>query len=147
MFSRQLNPAKPKLIAQETAKDKLISKVQRYTKEEWVSKLADEMKYLKKLEDFLVVESGCLFYGARLIIPDKLHPQVLELLHLGHVEMQLMKQLERSLVYWLHIDDDNENLVKTWTSCAEHQNNGPSQPIIRGCYYRNLGVHSNWTTP
>ena len=107
-LSRQLNPVKPKLIAQETAKDQVLSKVQCYTKEGWPSKLADEMKQFKKLEDSLVVESGCLFYGARLIIPDKLRPQVLELLHLGHFGMQWMKQLARSVVYWPHIDDDIE---------------------------------------
>ena len=42
------------------------------------------MKQFKKLEDSLVVESECLFNGARLIIPHKLFPNVLELLHLGH---------------------------------------------------------------
>ena len=124
-LSRQLNPVKPKLIAQETAKDQVLSKVQCYTKEGWPSKLADEMKQFKKLEDSLVVESGCLFYGARLIIPDKLRPQVLELLHLGHFGMQQMKQLARSVVYWPHIDDDIEKLVRTCTSCAEHQNKPP----------------------
>ena len=74
-LSRQLNPVKPKLIAQETAKDQVLSKVQRYTKEGWPSKIEDEMKQFKKLEDSLVVESGCLFYGACLIIPDKLRLQ------------------------------------------------------------------------
>ena len=54
-LSHQLNPVKPKLIAQETAKDQVLSKVQHYTKEGWSSKLADEMKQFKKLEDSLVV--------------------------------------------------------------------------------------------
>ena len=47
--SHQLNPVKPKLIAQGTAKDQVLSKVQCYIKEGWLSKLADEMKQVKKL--------------------------------------------------------------------------------------------------
>ena len=123
-LSHQLNPAKPKLIARETAKDQVLSKVQSYTKEVWLSKLADEMKQFQKLEDSLVVESGCHFYGAYLIIPDKLGLQVLEL-HLGYFRMQRMKQLERSVVYWPHIDDDIEKPIRTCTFCAEHQNKPP----------------------
>ena len=46
-LSRQLNPVKPKLIAQETAKDQVLSKVQCYTKEGWPSNLADEMNSLR----------------------------------------------------------------------------------------------------
>ena len=60
-LSRQLNPAKPNLIAQEIAKYQVLFKVQRYNKEGWPSKLEDEMKQFKKLADSLVVESKCLF--------------------------------------------------------------------------------------
>ena len=124
-LSCQLNPVKPKLIAQETAKDPVLSKVQRYTTEGWPNTLSDEMKQFKKLEDSLVTDSGCLFYGSRLIIPAKLRSQVLNLIHLGHFGILRMKQLARSVVYWPRIDDNIEELARTCTSCAEHQNKPP----------------------
>ena len=40
-LSCQLIPVKPKLIAQEIAKDQVLSKVQHYTKEGWPSNVAD----------------------------------------------------------------------------------------------------------
>ena len=124
-LSCQLNPVKPKLIAQETAKDPVLSKVQRYIVEGWPNTLSNEMKQFKKLEDSLVTDSGCLFYGSRLIIPGKLRSKVLDLLHLGHFGMLRMKQLARSVVYWPHIDDDIEELARICFSCAEHQNKPP----------------------
>ena len=55
-LSVQLNPIKPKLIAQETAKDQVLSKVQCYTKEGWPSKLSDEIEQFKKLKDSLLLK-------------------------------------------------------------------------------------------
>lgn len=124
-LSRQLNPVKPKLIAQETGKDPVLSKVQRYVKEGWPHVLTDEVRRYKNLEDTLSTESGCVFSGCRLIIPTKLRSQVLDLLHLGHFGIQRMKQLARSVVYWPHIDDDIERIVRACMSCAEHQNKPP----------------------
>ena len=38
-----------------------------------------------------------------------------------------MKQLAHSVVYWPHIDKDIDELFRTCTACAEHQNH-PSKP-------------------
>lgn len=124
-LSQQLNPLKPQLIAQDTSKDQILSQVRRYIKEGWPNSLPEEVRQYKKLEDSLLTDSGCIFYGSRLVIPAKLQRQVLDLLHLGHFGMQRMKQLARSVVYWPRIDDDIEELVRTCTSCAEHQNKPP----------------------
>ena len=124
-LSQQLNPLKPQLISQETSKDQILSRVQRYLKEGWPNTLKDELQQFKKLEDSLLTDSGCLFHGSRLVIPATLRPQVLDLLHLGHFGMQRMKQLARSVVYWPRIDNEIEELARSCTSCAEHQNKPP----------------------
>lgn len=76
-----------------------------------------DMLHFKKLEDSLSTERGCLLFCARLVIPGaymllvilmKLGDKVLELIHLGHFGMRQMKQLSRSAVYWLNINDDME---------------------------------------
>ena len=51
------------------------------------------------LENSLSTENGCVFYRVRVIIPSGLRNHILELLHLGHFDMQRMKQLARSTVY------------------------------------------------
>ena len=132
-LSRQLNPVKPKLIAQETAKDQVLSKVQCYTKEGYPRKLKDKLKQFKKLEDSLVTNSGCLFYKACLIILDKPCSQVLELLHLQHFGMHWMKELARLVVYWPHIDVPARNSSERAYPELSTRTSHPNQPIIRGC--------------
>ena len=67
-----------------------------------------------------VTEKGCLLFEARIVIPARLRTQVLQLVH--HFEMQRMKQLARSVVYWPHTNDHIEHLCWTCTACNEHQN-------------------------
>lgn len=125
-ISRQLNPMDTGVLAKESQKDPVISAVMRYVREGWPHTTnSKEVSHYKKLEDSLTTESGCLLFGSRIVIPDRLREQVLQLLHLGHFGMQRMKQLARSVVYWPHIDVNIEKLCRTCTACAEHQNKPP----------------------
>ena len=40
-----------------------------------------------------------------------------------------MKQLARSAVYWPHVHENISDLVRGFTSCAEHQNAPENAPI------------------
>lgn len=84
-------------------------------------------KDFKSIAMSLSVENGCLFYGARIVIPSTLQRQVLEILHMGHFGMQRMKQLARSAVYWPRIDKDIMEACRQCSSCAEHQNLPPKE--------------------
>eukprot|EP00795_Rhopilema_esculentum_P005001 gene5001-biopygen83 len=113
--SKQLNAADPGVLSKETDKDRVLATVVRYTREGWpFSKIhedstdSESTRYtvdaFKKIRESLSVTDGCLFYGARVVIPVSLQAQVLEILHLGHFGMQRMKQLARTAVYWPGID-------------------------------------------
>ncbi|KAL5510077.1 hypothetical protein EMCRGX_G005553 [Ephydatia muelleri] len=103
IIGSQLNPMDPGILAKESGKDPVISKVMKFTRE----------------------AHGCLLYGSRVVIPPSLQSQVLQLLHLGHFGMQRMKQLARTAVYWPHIDSGIMELCHKCTTCAEHQNKPP----------------------
>ena len=133
-IGQQLKPVDPELICKESAKDPVISKVMRYVREGWPpSKTTAEgdnsysVNDFRKVSDWLSTTNGCLMYGSRLVIPERLHKQVLDILHLGHFGMQRMKQLARTSVYWPHIDDDIKRQCQQCGSCAEHQNK-PEKP-------------------
>ena len=105
----------------------------RYTREGWPQKGATNegikadgsIEAFRKLAISLSTAYGCLLYGSRVVIPPSLRPQVLQLLHLGHLGMQRMKQLARTAVYWLGIDADIMDLCHRCTACAEHQHKPP----------------------
>ena len=136
----QLNPGETGALPKETAKDPVLATVIRYTREGWpLGKIREEkndtdttaytVESFKKIRDSLSVCNGCLFYGARVVIPARLQPKVLEILHLGYFGMQRMKQLARTAVYWPGIDSRIMDVCRACQTCAEHQNK-PSKPPI-----------------
>ena len=75
---------------------------------------------ISQIAHSLSVCHGCLLYGARVVIPNKLRRQVLNILHEWHFGIQRMKQLARTAVYWLNIDSDILDLFRQCPTCAKH---------------------------
>ena len=132
--SLQVNATDPGVLRKESSKDPVIAAAIRYTQEGWPESDATtncelSLKYsvanFQRIHTSLSCQNGCLFYGSRIVIPQGLQDQILQLLHLGHFGIQRMKQLARTVVYWARIDDDIANTCRNCTACAEHQNNSP----------------------
>ena len=105
-------------------------------------------------KDELSVELNCLLWGSRVVIPDRLRPGVLELLHVTHPGIVNMKSLSRMYFWWPGITADIEKLAKNCQACRLNQTNPPKTAIhpwipatkpwqrihIDFCYYEN----NNW---
>ncbi|KAK3528991.1 hypothetical protein QTP70_014114 [Hemibagrus guttatus] len=65
----------------------------------------------------LSVQSGCLLWGRRVIIPLALRKPVLKQLHVGHCGMVRMKEIARSYFWWPGVDGQIEEKARTCTSC------------------------------
>ena len=131
-------------IQKATMQDPVLSQVYSYTLNGWPTSsksLPDKVKpfFSKRFE--LTVNSRCLLWGIRVVIPNKFHPAILHLLHDGHPGMTKMKSIARLHVWWPGIDETIEQFVKTCTSCAQiardpmkvplHQWEPPAQPWQR----------------
>ena len=113
-------------------KDPVISTVMRHVREGWPSKNTetnDKVSKFRKLSDSLSTCHGCLIHGSSVVIPQSLQSKVLDLLHLKHFDMERMKQLARTAVYWPGIDVAIEMASRRCDSCDEHQNK-PSKPPV-----------------
>ena len=126
-ISSQLKPTDPGVLLKESAKDPTISTVIRYTQEGWPQKKAstEKAEEFRKVADFLSVEHGCLLYGTRVVIPQSLRKQVIDILHTSHFGIEKMKHLARTAVYWPGLDFDIKEQCRKCTSCGEHQNKPP----------------------
>jgi len=69
----------------------------------------------RKLE--LNIRDDCLLWGKRLIIPQKKQLQLLEELHIGHLDICKMKAFARSSVWWPGLYSDIEGLVADYEAC------------------------------
>ena len=91
-ISMQIKPVDSEVLAKETAKDPVLTKVIRYTQEGWLLKSQTDhtvthgysVKAFRKISTSLSSVHGVLLNGMRLVIPGSLQPQVLQLLHAGH---------------------------------------------------------------
>ncbi|XP_041962465.1 uncharacterized protein K02A2.6-like [Alosa sapidissima] len=84
--------------------------------------------YLLRRHD-LTIQQGCLMWGVRVVVPPKLHPRVLEELHLAHPGVVRMKSLARSYVWWPGIDSQIELKAKSCHSCQSVQKEPGLAPL------------------
>ena len=106
-------------IAQETARDALLSKVKYYIDNGWPTDVSQELRPYKEKQAEIPTEAGCILWGLRVVVPRKFHSRVLTELHSGHQGMVKMKQLARNHVWWFNIDKDIENEVCHCNGCIQ----------------------------
>ena len=70
----------------------------------------------------LTVQSGCLLWGYRVIIPPTLREKLLAELHSGHCGMVRMKEIARSYFWWPSLDAAIEEKAKSCSSCQKLRN-------------------------
>ena len=112
-----------------TRRDPVLSKVLHYTKQDWPTTIPNDLKpyWTKRTE--LAVEDDCLMWGIRVIVPAKLQKLVLQELHQTHIGMVRMKMVARSYVWWIKLDKDIEQLVKSCSHCQTVRNLPPMAPL------------------
>ena len=115
------------LVASETKKDPILSKVLEYTLNGWPKNLKCEgdLKAFWSRRDELSHELGCLTWGARVVIPVKLRSTVMAILHSTHIGVSGMKSLARSYVYWPRLDTQIEDTARTCETCGKYGKNLP----------------------
>ena len=75
------------------------------------------------------IESGCLLWGTRVVVPWVLQQHILEELHRGHPGIVRMKSLARSHVWWPTIDCQLEDVVKSCMCCHSNRHQPVKAPL------------------
>ncbi|XP_061904359.1 uncharacterized protein K02A2.6-like [Entelurus aequoreus] len=77
----------------------------------------------------LSVQSGCLLWGRRVIIPLSLREKMLQQLHAGHSGIVKMKEIARSYFWWPGMDKQIEEMATSCSACHKTRNNPPLAPL------------------
>ena len=77
----------------------------------------------------LTVHQGCILWGMRVVIPNKIQDSMLEELHDGYMGVVKMKALARSYVWWPNINAQLEELAKACSGCQQNQNMPTKAPL------------------
>ncbi|CAB4020684.1 Transposon Ty3-G Gag-Pol poly [Paramuricea clavata] len=107
------------MVAMETKKDPVLSKVLDFTKNGWPEKPQTELQlyHTRRLE--LSHEDGILLWDTRVAIPESLRDILLKDLHAEHFGIVKMKQLARKYLWWPKLNKEIEETVKSCMACQE----------------------------
>ncbi|XP_026520930.1 uncharacterized protein K02A2.6-like, partial [Notechis scutatus] len=118
-------------IARETNKDKRLAWVLHWVEKGWPEKDNDKsFRIFRNRQTELSLQKGCLLWGDRVVIPEKLQGKVLKLLHEGHPGIVRTKALARSYAWWPGMDKEIEAWVARCSRCQETRPNPPAAPIL-----------------
>lgn len=118
-------------IAKATRNDPCLSKVLDAVQLDNINNLTgDDFKAFRNKFHELSVESGCVLWGYRTIIPLKFRKQVLLDLHKSHLGIVKTKSLARSYIWWPGLDKDIEETIKCCTPCQLAQVNPEKANLI-----------------
>lgn len=128
----QLNdtPITANVIKRWTNQDPVLAKVKNFVLKGWPSSLLDNdiCPYFTKQTE-LSIEGGCILRGIRVVVPPQGRKKVLELLHDTHPGIERMKRLARSYVWWLGLDAEIEEKVKSCHACQRSRNTPEVAPM------------------
>lgn len=120
-----------KNIAIETRRDPILSKLIDSINNGTVGMLnKDEYAPFRNKADELSVESGCVMWGYRTIIPTKLRNQIMTELHRSHLGIVKTKSLARSYVWWPKMDSDIEKFINDCVPCQQLQASPEKSALI-----------------
>lgn len=116
-------------VRRETQKDPVLAQVYEMTSKGWPYNQNPELNSFFTRRDEITLQSGCLMWEIRVIIPPKLRPQVLKELHQGHMGVVKMKAIARSYIWWPGIDKEIELTAKSGPGCQLTQREPSTVPV------------------
>ena len=104
-------------IRRATSRDKVLSRVAQHLHSGWSERGPAELQPFESRKNELSLSCGCILWGNRVVIPERLRREVLKELHGNHPGVNKMKMLARSYVWWPGIDDDIKSAVGSCPGC------------------------------
>lgn len=80
-------------IRRATCRDPILSKIFHYVQKGWPQEVGQELQMYANRKTELSIESGCLLWGIRVVVPRSLQKQVLQSLHWNHLGISRMKAI------------------------------------------------------
>ena len=112
-------------------KDALLSRVRRFVSSGWPESIGDDAElrpYFCRQEE-LSVQSGCILWGARVVVPLKARERVIDMIHEGHPGIVRMKMFARNYVWWPKLDQDLESKVQRCVACQSKRHSPAKAPL------------------
>ena len=128
-----VTPEKWKEIQEETRNDKTLQSLAKVISQGWPREkreLPDELKSFWDHRDHLIVQDEVVFLGTRIVIPKLMRRMILNIIHEGHLGIEMSKRRAREAVFWPGMNSDIEQIVRNCKACQKHRNLNKKEPMI-----------------
>ena len=87
--------------------------------------LPKEIQIYWTFHEELTIEDGILLKGTHIIVPHSLHPEMIQLLHTGHLGLEKCLNRANQSMYWPGLYEELKELVTTCTTCLKFSSQKP----------------------
>ncbi|UYV72597.1 K02A2.6-like [Cordylochernes scorpioides] len=117
-------------VAKLTSKDPILSKIKFWAMNGWPErKVDDKFKDFVSKSNEISIHKDCLLWGSRVIIPERLRKDILNLLHDTHIGIVRTKALARGLCWWPKMDGDIERMISSCAVCLSCSHDLPKTDV------------------
>ncbi len=92
--------------------------------------LNSDLKFYFRLRDNIYLSNDLLFLNSKIIVPDSLRKDMLNLVHQTHFGITKTKSRARQLFYWPKMCHDIENLISNCEKCETYQKSNQKETMI-----------------
>lgn len=126
------SPTRMETIRVETLQDPLLKELVNMVMSGWPTNRADCPSYLLPFWNFrdeIGVQDDILLKSNKIIIPASLQRGILEELHASHQGVEKTRLRARSVLYWVGMNKDIEDIVLNCHTCQKYQASIPAESI------------------
>lgn len=117
---------------EETANDKVLKLIFDYYYNGWpkIDNISADCKPYYNLKNDIYVEAGLIFIHDKIVVPEKLRPYILNLLHKGHLGIHKTIYKARKLFYWPKLNTDIAYFIRKCRICEKYMPNDFKEPLM-----------------
>ena len=120
-------------LQEETEKDEIFKKMKEYCRYGWPNskeKCPEQLRYLFKMRNDILLDDEILFYKDRIMIPKTMRKMILTKLHGPHFGIKKTMKRAQNSVFWPNITNDIEQVVSHCRICQENAPMNQKEPLI-----------------
>ena len=127
-----VRPETEKKIIDAINNDPVLQKIKHYVMNGWPehkSNVSPELKKYWSIKNDIYLHMNVLFYGKRLVLPEILRGEFLELIHRYHQGVVSCKKLAEKCIYYPGWSSDVEKMVLSCPTCQLYSRSNQRQPL------------------
>ncbi|XP_041346838.1 uncharacterized protein K02A2.6-like [Gigantopelta aegis] len=97
---------------------------------EYSSDSPPDLKEYWTFREDVSVENGLVLKGHRLVIPDKLRPQMLNIIHQGHLASEKCQLKAKDCFFWPGISKDIKEMTASCNTCIQFSKQQPRETLF-----------------